>query len=124
MRKNLDSLRETDQYSLLLFVLYKLTGIKEYAAVSELAYILDKDNLLNLCNIFGGRTIRIPTLDELESLTHIVLLYKYVNNDGMEYDKAVKIIGFKSSELRHVKSMYLKICKILSTYKFGDSDDK
>ena len=124
MRKNLDSLRETDQYSLLLFVLYKLTGIKEYAAVSELAYVLDKDNLLNLCNIFGGRTIRIPTLDELESLTHIVLLYKYVNNDDMEYDKAVKIIGFKSSELRHVKSMYLKICKILSTYKFGDSDDK
>lgn len=124
MRKNLDSLRETDQYSLLLFVLYKLTGIKEYAAVSELVYVLDKDNLLNLCNIFGGRTIRIPTLDELESLTHMVLLYKYVNNDGMEYDKAIKIIGFKSSELRHVKSMYLKICKILSTYKFGDSDDK
>lgn len=124
MRKNLDSLRETDQYSLLLFVLYKLTGIKEYAAVSELVYVLDKDNLLNLCNIFGGRTIRIPTLDELESLTHMVLLYKYVNNDGMEYDKAIKIIGFKSSELRHVKSMYLKICKVLSTYKFGDSDDK
>lgn len=120
MKKNLNSLKETDQYSLLLFVLYKLTGIKEYSAISELAYVLDKDNLLDLCNIFGGRTIRIPTLDELESLTHIVLLYKYVNNDNMDYDRAVKIIGFKSSELRHVKSMYLKVCKILDNYKFGD----
>lgn len=29
-------------------------GTNEYSSLSELAYILDKDNLLNLCEFFGG----------------------------------------------------------------------
>ena len=63
IKEELNQLKETDVYSMLLFVLYKMRGIEEYSILSELAYILDKKNLLNLCEYFGGLTIKIPTID-------------------------------------------------------------
>lgn len=123
MKNNIKTLKETDQYALLMFVLYKMTGVKEYSAISELAYTLDKQNFFNLCSIFGGRTIRIPTVTEMLSLANIMLLYQYVNIDGMSYDSAVKAIGFRSSELRNVKSIYLQVCKVLKDYSFSGVKD-
>lgn len=54
LQRGLNNLKEQDLYSLSLFCLYKLMGTNEYSSLSELAYILDKDNLLNLCEFFGG----------------------------------------------------------------------
>ena len=39
----------------------------------------------------------------------------------MKYDDAIKIIGYKSHELRKVKADYEKISKILSKYDFKRS---
>lgn len=118
VREELDKLKTTDIYSLLLFVLYKLNEVPEYSALSELAYILDKNNLLKLCEYFGGVTIKIPTVDDLEELVDCLLLYQYVNIDRIPYEEAVKQIGFPSSKLRRVKTNYNKICNILSEYTF------
>ena len=52
-----------------------------------------------------------------------MLLYQYVNIDGMSYDSAVKAIGFRSSELRNVKSIYLQVCKVLKDYSFSGVKD-
>ena len=60
--KNFSKFKDKDTYSLAMFILYKLTNIPEYSINGELPYILDKKNLLNFCNYFGGRTIRVPTL--------------------------------------------------------------
>lgn len=118
MIKDLNSFKDIDVYSLSMFVLYKLTNIPEYSAISELPYILDKKNLLNLCEYFGGRTIKIPTTEELYSLLHLLLLYQYVNIENMEYNEAITILGYNSKELRKVKSAYNKLCKVLSNYSF------
>ena len=118
IRKELKNLKEIDIYSLILFALFKLKDIPEYATLSELAYILDKDNLLKLCEYFGGMTITIPTIDELESIVYSLILYQYVNVDKMSYPEALKIIGHKSSDLRKVKSNYNKLCTILEQYEF------
>ena len=107
-----------DIWSLILFALYKLKNIPEYSTISELAYVLDKDNLLKLCEYFGGITIKIPTVDELELLIYSLVLYQYVNIDHIEYDKAIELIGKESVDLRAVKSGYIKICEILSKYSF------
>lgn len=69
------SVKELDIYSLILFALFKLRDIPDYLVLSELVYILDKDSLLKLCEYFGGTTIHIPTIDELESLLYSLLLY-------------------------------------------------
>lgn len=116
LRKDLDNLKMTDTFSLILFVLYKLRDVEEYSAISELAYILDKDSLLSLCEYFGGVTIKIPTVNELESIINSLLMYQYVNLDGIPYDEAVRKIGFESHQLRKIKKDYSKICSILEEY--------
>ena len=117
-------LNEMDTYSLILFTLFKLRDIPEYATLSELVYILDKESLLKLCEYFGGLTLKIPTIDELESIVYSLVLYQSVNIEGKDYNEMVKIIGHKSSELRKVKNDYEKICKILDQYDFNRSSDE
>lgn len=119
LQRGLNSLKEQDLYSLSLFCLYKLMGTNEYSSLSELAYILDKDNLLNLCEFFGGQTIYIPTPDELETLTYSLLLYHYVKIEHMDYAEGLKLIGHESKDLRAVKSSYAKLCDVLKDYTFA-----
>ena len=116
IKEELNNLKTTDLFSLLLFVLYKIRDIEEYSTISELAYILDKESLLQLCEYFGGLTIRVPTIDELESIINSLLVYQYVNIDNYSYEDAIKKIGFTSSQLRQVKKDYNKIVEILNNY--------
>ena len=69
-KSNIKNLKDADLYSLMLFALYRMTDIPEYSSLSQMAYVLDKDNLLNLCEYFGGQTITIPTTKDLESLIY------------------------------------------------------
>lgn len=114
-------LNEQDTYSLILFALFKLRNIPEYSTLSELVYILNKEDLLKLCEYFGGLTIKIPTLDELESIVYSLVLYQSVNIEGKDYDETIKMIGHESTELRQVKADYEKISKILNQYNFDRS---
>ena len=118
LRDELDRLHDTDIYSLMLFVLYKMKNINEYSALSELVYVLDKDSLLKLCEYFGGLTITIPTIDELEILIHTLTLYQFINFDNIEYEEAIKLINCKSDNLRDIKKYYIKLCEVLDKYKF------
>lgn len=118
IKEELNNLREVDTYSMILFVLYKMSEIEEYSTLGELAYVLDKQSLLNLCEYFGGMTIKIPTIKELEGLINSIMLYQYIEFEGMTYEDAVKKVGFSSSDLRKVKKDYLKLSKILDSYTF------
>lgn len=118
IREELTKLKDVDIYSLILFVLFKARNVPELASLSELVYVLDKDNLLKLCEYFGGQTITIPTITELEELIYSLVLYQYVDIDGMPYEEAIKIIGHKRVELRTVKSNYTKLKQVLDTYRF------
>jgi hypothetical protein len=119
MKKSINNLKDADIYSLSMFVLYKLIDVKEYSIMGELPYILDKKNLLNFCNYFGGRTIKVPTLNELHSIMYLLLLYQYTKIENIPYEEAIKLIGYRSSELRQVKTAYNNICKVLDQYNFG-----
>lgn len=118
IKQNLLTLKDIDIWSLILFALYKIRDIPEYSTLSELAYVLDQENMLKLCEYFGGLTIKIPTIEELENIIYALVLYQYVNIDKIEYEKAINLIGKDSINLRLVKSTYIKICEILSTYNF------
>lgn len=118
IKDELNNLKECDVYSLLLFALYKIRDIKEYSTISELVYLLDKESFLNLCEYFGGLTIKIPTIAELESLINSLMMYQYIDIDGYDYEEAIKLIGFKSSDLRKVKKDYNKISRVLEKYTF------
>ena len=117
-KQELDNLKTKDIFSLMLFALYKLKDIPEYSSLSELAYILDKNSFLKLCEYFGGLTITIPTIEELECILYSLVLYQYVDIEKIEYDEAVKLLGRKKCDLRKVKSDYLRMKNILDSYDF------
>ena len=122
IKNNIENFKQTDFYSLLLFVMYKSIQIPEYSSLSQLAYVLDQKNLLNLCEYFGGQTIKIPTIKELENLVYSLLLYQYVKIDKMEYGAAVALLGHKSCDLRQVKKNYTELCQVLDNYKFTSQE--
>lgn len=115
IKQNLEKLKEDDLYSLALFSLYKMTQVPEYSSISELAYVLDKDNLLNLCEYFGGQTLRIPTIDELENLLYAILIAQRVKVEGMSYDEALEKSGKKDKD---IKKYYLGLQEVLNNYDF------
>ena len=78
LNNEISKLNEKETYSLILFALFKLMNIPEYSTLSELVYILDKETLLKLCGYFGGLTIKIPTIQELESIVYSLILYQYL----------------------------------------------
>lgn len=118
IKERLLTFKDIDTWSLILFTLYKIKDTPEFSTISELAYVLDKDSMLKLCEYFGGLTIKIPTIEELEDLVYALVIYQHVNIDGMNYNDAIKLIGEKSSNLRNIKFNYMKICDILDKYEF------
>lgn len=119
MKEEVAKLKSIDIYSFMLFALYKISDIKEYSAISELAYVLDKENLLKLCEYFGGTTIQIPTIDELKSIIYALILYQYVDIEKMSYDDAIKVIGNTTDEMKQIKHTYAKIKEVIDGYEFS-----
>ena len=118
IKQELNNLHERDIWSLMLFVLFKVKDIPECSSLSELAYILDKKNMLKLCEYFGGQTIRIPTIDELETLTYSLLLYQHVVIEHMNYEDALLLIP-STANIKEIKNTYRKMNEVLSNYQFS-----
>ena len=116
LKSEIDTLKNKDIYSLMLFILFKLRDLPEYSTLSELIYILNKDEFLKLCEYFGGLTIKIPTIEELENLVNVLLLYKYINIDNMEQEEAEKLLNCNTKEIKYIKENYKQIVNILTRY--------
>lgn len=117
IKQSLDNLRLSDVYSLMLFALYKVQDIPDYAVLSELCYLLDGSNLNRLFTYFAGQTITFPTKDELAIVTNALLLYQYVQIDGMTYNDAQeKLTDLTSSKRKKVTDLYLKLLPIMAEY--------
>ena len=118
IKNNLENLKDSDILNFVLFTLYKLHDTEEYGAISELAYILDKTNLFRLCEYYGGLTITIPTISQLEILLNALLLYKYIDIDNHDFDNALSMLR-SNIDVAETKKCYFKIREVLSTYEFS-----
>lgn len=117
--QQLENLSTKDVYSLMLFVLFKLKESPEYSTLSQLAYIVDKESLLKLCEYFGGLTISIPTIEELETIMNALLLYQKVDIEHKDFDKQLKLFDLKKDERAEVLKSYKTICDVLKDYTFN-----
>lgn len=117
IKEELQKLHEPDIWSLLLFVLFKIKDVPEYSGISELAYILDRKNLLKLCEYFGGTTITIPTIEELETLVYGLLLYQYINIESISEEDAIVMISRDGLNIKNVRTAYSKIKDTLQNYE-------
>lgn len=116
VKSSLDKLQEKDIWSLMLFVMYKSQEVPEYSALSELSYILDRKNLLRFCEFFGGSTIKVPTIDELELYMYALLLYQYVDIEHLDLAQAVEKMGEKPMSTKAVQGVYNKLKNVLREY--------
>ena len=119
IKNELKKLNELDIWSLMLFVLYNFQKIPEYSTLSELAYILDKQHLLKLCEYFGGQTIRIPTIDQLEETILGMLLYQYIDVEKIPEKEAVELLRIDKSKEKVVKACYKSLKFVLSNYELS-----
>lgn len=116
-KTSLDNLKLSDIYSLMLFILYKIKEIPEYAVLSELCYLLDSSALHRLLAYFAGKTITIPTEEEFTTLTNALLLYQYVNIESRSLAEAYsKITDLTQKQKDAATELYLQIIPIMDNY--------
>lgn len=120
IKKELNSLSLSDVYSLMLFILFKLEDIPEYAVVSELSYLLDSRSLTRLFTYFAGKTITIPTKEEFQAVTNALLMYQKINIDGKSYvDAQNELVGLTKKQKEIVSDIYLKLIPIVNNYNIN-----
>ena len=122
IKKNLNNLHLSDIYSLMLFVLFKVQGVPEYALTSELCYLLDGANMTRLLTYFAGRTITFPTESEMTVVTNALLMYQYINIDGETFTSAQNKLGkLTKKEKEAVTDLYVKLLPIMKQYNIDRS---
>lgn len=121
IKNYLNDLKTQDIYSLMLFTLYKCKEIPEYSTLSELAYVLDESNLLNICECFGGLTIKIPTIQDLENLICTLNLYKETHVNNKFIDDEIKNLDSTKYSIDEIKELYSKLLFVMEEFEFGDT---
>ena len=123
LKTELNNLKNNDIYSLLLFTLFQCRQTNEYSALSELSYILDETNLLNLLEYFGGMTLTIPTIDELELLLCGLNVFQSVHIEGLTIeDSLLKYVGHKF-KIGEIQKAYTQISDVMINYSFGEENN-
>lgn len=117
IKQNLNSLHLSDIYSLMLFIMYKLQDVPDYATLSELCYLLDGANLTRLLTYFAGKTLQVPTAEEFANMSKALLLYQYVNIDGHTLVEAQnRLENVTPKQKDQITDLYLKILPVMKQY--------
>lgn len=123
IKTELQKLKQVDIWSLMLFVLYNFQKIPEYSSISELCYVLDQKNLLKLCEYFGGQTIKIPTIDQLEQTLYSMLLYQYIDIENLDESDALSLLHINDKDKeKQIKVFYNELKQVLTNYKLKPRD--
>ena len=115
--KDLNTLRDDDLITIILYCIYKFTDDPDYATISELVYALDKDSMYKLCATFGGVTLKIPTLAEYKKMIKVVLVFDYVNREGLTFTEACKKAEIDDADLDEVIKMYSLFSEVIESYE-------
>lgn len=119
IRTELDKLTTSDIYSLMMFALYKSTELPEYSTLSQLSYLLDKDSLLRLCEVYGGLMIKLPTIAEIEKLLNALLVFQLVDVEKNNLEETLIKFKNKNEHIDTLENDYLQIRQLLSSYDFN-----
>ncbi len=126
IKKDINNLHLSDIYSLMLFVLFKVQEVPEYALTSELCYLLDGANMTRLLTYFAGRTIKFPSASDLAIVTNALLMYQYINIDGESFVAAQNKLGdqLTKKEKDKITDLYVQLVPIMKQYNIDRSQLK
>ena len=121
IRPDLDNMNLADVYSLMLFLLYKIKDIPEYAVLSEMCYLLDSNGIQRILTYFAGKTIKVPTKDDFKILANALLLYQSVNIDRKSFTDSISELDLTAQQKEEVTDLYVKIIPIVNNYNIDRS---
>ena len=116
--KALEEMDKKDISSLILFALYKLKDVPEYSIISELPYILDSDSFIRFLNYYGGKTIKVPTVDEFNRIVDSILVYSVKENDDKTIEEACTEMEVAVRDKAFVMQIVKLLSELLNEYDF------
>lgn len=116
---DLSSLKREDVFSVATALLYSLKDSSKYSTVSELFYILDYDNFINLIKYFGGQEIRIPSSEEVARILKVLLLYQYSKVENLEWSESLKKSGIREEDSLVARNQLRSLERIFQKYDIG-----
>lgn len=119
LTNNLQNLKQKDVFNIMLFVLYKLKDIPDYKVLSELFYLVDKEALLNICQYYGGTTVRIPTIEELNNILNALTLYLKVDIQHLNFEDSLNKFELNKEEKQQLVNTYIILKDTLMNYRFN-----
>ena len=115
----INKFKTKDIYSLMLYILYKISDDPQYSTLSQLSYILNKEDLLKLCSYYGGLTIKIPSIDELELILNALFVFYEVDIQKQDMTKTLNNFQTTISERYKIKKAYSAIKNTLKDIDFS-----
>ena len=114
------SIEDEDTYALICNFLYDIKDIPEYATISELCYLLDKNSFKNIVRYFGGRSFTVPTKKEIAEAIQVIKLYNFYEIEKRPWKDAVLLAGFSSSSGKMAKNKLEKLKATMKKYNVGN----
>lgn len=118
LKASLNNLNKEDTLSMMLFTLYKLKDDPDYSILSELCYILDKDNLTKFLSYFGGMTIKIPPLRDFRLVIQAMVLYQHVYLENGTLEEGLQAMSDSEFKIDEILEVYQKFITIAEDYEF------
>lgn len=120
LRQNLNNLKLSDIYSLMLFAMYKTQDVPEYAVLSELCYLLDSHGLTRLLTYFAGKTVTFPSEDDFVTMVNALLLYQYINIENKSMGVAQELLSNATTKQKdQATELYLKLIPVMKQYNIS-----
>jgi len=111
-KENFKQLKKNDIYAQILFILYTLGDLPEYETLSNIIMMTEYNTFLKLCECFGGKTITMPTIKDLNRALDVVSLYNKIDIDGVDYNDAINELKVGPQEVID----YNKLVVLLEKY--------
>lgn len=87
-------LDKKDTFSFILSAIYASEADPDYTVLADLIYLLDEKNFKRFMGLFEGQTVKIPSTRQLNDMLGALMLYTYVDIEGMPLMEAMKTLGY------------------------------
>lgn len=119
MYNSLEDISKEDALSIASSLLYSLRGFPQYSVVSELSYLLDYKSFIKLITYYNGMTIKIPSIDEVNDMLKVLLVYQYYEIEKLSWNEALIKAGYSTENSIEVKNKLSNLKKLLKSQEIG-----
>ena len=73
---------------------------------------------IKFINYYGGKTIKVPTINDLSILIHALMVFERLNNTNVDIDTILKELAISKKEKKEILESIQIIQETLANYDF------